>query len=221
MEKDIEEKFNASRQDAAKITIPKRLHRPHPIIAGWIEDRARQNKEAREERDPRIRRLMQASTLTDADQRRHRILDALFKTLERHLFKVKTGERREVYFEIDRERVDFDLREKQRQVRRSLTDEEKRRSFNPERPWRQELQPTGALLFLLKTHLGPGLKHEWTDKPDNKARWRHYSKDYLRRWLREARRSCSRFVIIKAIIRKNHLQRFAVVAKVPIWRPML
>jgi hypothetical protein len=42
---------------------------------------------------------------------RHRILNMLFKILEQHGFKVKLGDRREVYFEIERERVDFNRKQ--------------------------------------------------------------------------------------------------------------
>jgi hypothetical protein len=49
--------------------------------------------------------------------------------LLRHGFKAKLGERHEVYLEIGRERVDFDLRERKKQVRRPLTDEEKRSPY--------------------------------------------------------------------------------------------
>jgi hypothetical protein len=97
------------------------------------------------------------------DHRRHRILDTLFKTLEQHGFKVKLGDRHEVYFEIERGRVDFKLREKQRQVRRPLTEDEKRYGFMRERGWVQELQPTGMLIFTLETRLVDGAKHEWRD----------------------------------------------------------
>ena len=64
-----------------------------------------------------------------------------------------------------KERIDYELREKQKQVRRPLTDDEKRWGFNPDRPWRQELQPSGILQFSLKTRLVDGTR-EWIDKPD-------------------------------------------------------
>jgi len=159
--KEAEDKLNAARERTKAVIVPERLGRPHAIIAGWIDERRRQREDAR--RDPwRSRRLSEYS-FTEMDHRRHRILNSLFKTLEQHGFKVKLGDRREVYFEIERERMDFKLREKQRQVRRPLTDDEKRYGFMRERGWVQELQPTDILIFTLETRLVDGAKHEWRD----------------------------------------------------------
>ena len=87
----------------------------------------------------------------------------MFKTLERQGFKAKLGDRYEVYLEIEGERVDFDLRERKKQVRRPLTEEEKRSPYAPARGFVQEMQLTGELIFALKTHLVDGAKHEWRD----------------------------------------------------------
>ena len=65
--------------------------------------------------------------------------------------------------EIEGERVDFDLRERKKQVRRPLTEEEKRTHYARERGFVQEMQLTGELIFSLKTHLVDGAKHEWRD----------------------------------------------------------
>ena len=65
--------------------------------------------------------------------------------------------------EIAGERVDFDLRERKKQVRRPLTEEEKRTHYARERGFVQEMQLTGELIFSLKTHLVDGAKHEWRD----------------------------------------------------------
>ena len=70
-----------------------------------------------------------------------------------------------MYFEFQKERVDFQLREKQKQVRRPLT-RKKRRHWNCERGWVQELQPTGALVFSIKTWFAEGMRREWKDASD-------------------------------------------------------
>jgi hypothetical protein len=134
-------------------------HAPHAIIAGWIAEQRRRRKNAR--LDPW--RRPSDYRFTEVEQRRHRIFDALFKTLERHGFKAKLGDRYEVYLEIEGERVDFDLRERKKQVRRPLTEEEKRSPYAPARGFVQEMQLTGELIFALKTHLVDGAKHEWRD----------------------------------------------------------
>ncbi len=159
--KEIEDKLSAAQARTRDVTVPERLGRPHPIIAGWLAERARQKQDARN--DPWRSRRLSELNFTDVDHRRHRILNTLFKTLEGHGFKVKLGDRHEVYLEIGGERVDFKLREKQRQVRRPLTEDEKRYSYMRERGWVQEMQPSGILIFSLETHLVDGVKHKWRD----------------------------------------------------------
>jgi hypothetical protein len=160
--KGVEDKLSAARESTKDIVVPERLSsRPHPIIAGWLAERARRKQDARA--DPWRSGRLSDLNFTDVEHRRHRIVDTLFKTLERHGFKAKTGDRHDVYLEIEGERVDFKLREKQRQVRRPLTDSEKSYSTWRERGWMQELQPSGILTFTLETHLVDGARHEWRD----------------------------------------------------------
>ena len=148
---ELEGKLAAARLLTSGITVPAKLQRPHPVIAAWIEERRRRRQEART--DP-WRRMSDVPDFSAIERRRHRFLDALFKALERHGFKARTGERGEVYLEVERERLEFDLKEKYRQVRRPLTEEEKKWGYNIDRPWKQESQPTGMLQFSIKTHLG-------------------------------------------------------------------
>jgi hypothetical protein len=163
---EIAQQIATARQIHAGLTVPAKLNRPHPIIAEWLADHRRNVQEARAERDPERRRYLEPAPFTATDHRRHRILDALFKALERLGFKIKDEQYEPVYLEIAKERVDFQLREKQKQVRRSLTEDEKRWSWNRDRGWTQELQPTGLLIFTIKTRLDSGMKYEWKDEPE-------------------------------------------------------
>ncbi len=70
------------------------------------------------------------------------------------------------FLETGGEPAYFTLKEKYRQVRRPLTDDEKRHGFNPKRPWRQETQATGLLQFVIETRLDPALVHSFIDTPD-------------------------------------------------------
>jgi len=64
---------------------------------------------------------------------------------------------------VEGERIDFRLREKQRQVRRPKTPEERRWSGPVGRDWAQELQPSGILSFTIETYI-PGLpQRAWTE----------------------------------------------------------
>ena len=109
---------------------------------------------------------MRPKEFTEIDRREHRFLNTLFKALEPHGFTIKTEQYQRVYFEFKKERIDYQLREKQKQVRRPLTENEKRWSFNRDRGWMQELQPTGILIFTIKTWLADGMRREWKDETD-------------------------------------------------------
>lgn len=97
------------------------------------------------------------------DRRQHRILDALFKALELQGAKVKQDERRALVVQPSGEPVEFQLREKQKQVRRSLTADEKRWHRPEEKDWKQELRPSGKLVLAIKTYLPAGLTTEWLE----------------------------------------------------------
>lgn len=148
------------------LVVPDRLNRPHRVIANWLDEYKRKVQEAKRERDPWHRQLMAPTPFTEMDRRRHRFLDALFKALEPLGFAIKEEPYQRVYLEIQKERVDFQLREKQKQVRRPLTEEEKERSWHRNRGWVQELQPSGILVFSIKTYLADGMKQEWKDEPE-------------------------------------------------------
>jgi hypothetical protein len=100
---------------------------------------------------------------TPIDHRKHRFLDTLFKLLEKHGAKVKVGDRSELIAAPAGEPVSFQLREKQRQVRRPLTASEKKWRSQGENDWRRELQPSGHLLFAIQTYLPQGLAREWLE----------------------------------------------------------
>lgn len=106
-------------------------------------------------------------SFTEMDRREHRFLDALFKVLEPLGFAIKADKYHRVHFEFQGEQIEYQLREKLRQVRRPLTEDEKRWSWNRDRGWVQELQPTGVLIFTIKKWLANGMRTEWKDGSDN------------------------------------------------------
>jgi hypothetical protein len=163
---ELQQQIESARAGHSGLTVSARLARPHPIIAGWLAEHDRKKQEALRERDPTTRRMMQPEAFTEMNRRAHRFLDALFKAIEPLGFTVKTEPYQRVYFEFANERVDYQLREKQKQVRRPLTDNEKRWSYAADRGWIQELQPTGVLIFTIKTWLADGMRREWKDEAD-------------------------------------------------------
>lgn len=149
-----------SRAVNPKIVVPEQLTRPHAVIAGWLAENKRERQEA--SRDLRGSR---PAPFSQTDRRRHRILDTLFKALEAKGFRIKQERYpQHVHLEWQHERLDFQLREKQKQVRRPLTESEKLSSYLRERGWVQELMPTGLLVFSITTWLPAGLRREWKDQ---------------------------------------------------------
>ena len=159
---EVQQQIDAAKQTAGVVPVSKRMLRPHPIIAGWLKEREDERARARRERDP-WRRALGPSDWTAIERRRHRVLDALFKAAERQGVAVKQPDRFTVCFEASGERVDFKLKEKQKQVRVPKTAEEIQRLRPGERTWRQQQQPTGTLSFSIETYLPSLPRSVWID----------------------------------------------------------
>jgi hypothetical protein len=158
---EIREKVESA---TAPISVPEKLSRPHSIISGWLEDHERRAREARRDKSSWS---SPPQPFSEVDRRKHRILDALFKALEQHGGKVGQGEQRELFCELNGEKIEFGMREKTKQIRRPLTEQEKRWKFGGDNDWKQELQPIGLLAFSIRTYLPEGLRSEWLEKPNN------------------------------------------------------
>lgn len=126
VEKDAKEK--AVKPAPAKVEavqVPERLARPHAIIAGWLADHEQRKRSARGYWDPAMRRTMRPDSFSELQRREHRILDALFKALEKQGAKIRELSRSTFVAEVSDIPLEFQLREKLRQVRRRLTPEER------------------------------------------------------------------------------------------------
>jgi hypothetical protein len=159
-------KIEEVRKELADTSIPDRLLRPHPIIAHWLEEHDRRKREARRERDPWLKQITDPGEFSEMDRRKHRILDVLFKALEKRGGKAKEGERAVLYVEMQGEKVELQIREKQKKGRRPLSESEQRWADKGDKGWRQAMQPTGKLTFVIKTYLPDGLQTEWIETDD-------------------------------------------------------
>jgi hypothetical protein len=162
---EIQRQVAAARDDLAEVSIPQRLSRPHPIVAGWLADHERRKIEARNERDPWRKKWMDPGSFSENDRRRHRILDALFKSIERQGGHAKQDDRQAIFVELLGQPIEFQLREKLKQVRRPLNHDEKQWQSNGDKGWRKELQPTGMFILSIKTYI-PGIRREWLETKD-------------------------------------------------------
>lgn len=81
-------KLEKATASASDITVPKTLRRPHPSIAAWI---AAHQRRMVEDRQYRIRwgTGPQTKPFTALEHRQQRILNTLFKELEKRGFKIK------------------------------------------------------------------------------------------------------------------------------------
>jgi hypothetical protein len=157
----IAEQLKAATTETADIVVPETLRKPHSMIAMWVAEHASKVQEAGRGMWGGYR----PEPFTDLDRRKQRILDVLFKTVEKRGFAVKGQAPYQLWLEIGKgkERVDFSLRERMKQVRRSLTEDEKSRGFYSNQQWRQEKVATGELIFTIKTYLEAGLTTKWRD----------------------------------------------------------
>lgn len=161
---EVKQQVDKARASESSILVQERLLRPHAVVASWLAEHEEKKRQARRERDPWTRSLYDPGEFTEAERRKHRILDALFKAIERQGGKIKQGERRELFAELSGEKVEFQVREKQKQERRPLTADEKRWRSPDDKGWKQELVPTGRLVFEIKTWQWPnGLPRQWLE----------------------------------------------------------
>jgi hypothetical protein len=107
--------------------------------------------------------LAAGRTSLDATERRKlRILSAIFSEIEKlgHAVKETRGE---VYFEIGAQRLDYKVSEHYKQVQIQLSDEERRRSWNPAIATRTDLEATGELCFEITTYISEPIRKRWRD----------------------------------------------------------
>jgi hypothetical protein len=165
---DVRRQMEGIHAKASSMSVSERLVKPHAIIAAWLADHEERKRRARQERDPWRKKLYDPGDFSDSDRRRHRFLDALFKAIERLSGKIKQGDRRELSAEVSGEKIEFQLREKHKQTRRPLTADEQRWRIAGDKDWKQELVPTGRLIFEIKTYLSAGLKQQWIDTDEQR-----------------------------------------------------
>jgi hypothetical protein len=158
----IAEQLRTAREKAADVVVPESLRRPHPLIAAWLEEHARKLAEARRDRNI-WGSAYRPEPFTELDRRQQRILDTLFKAVEKRGFAVKGEAPYQLWLEVGKERIDFSLRERMKQVKRPLNDFEKRSPFYSDKPWRRETVSAGDLIFTIKTYIETGLTKEWRE----------------------------------------------------------
>lgn len=154
-------RHEAALKETASLRVSTTLRQPHPAIAVWLAEHERHVAIARDNRgnsrDP-------LPKLSELDKRRMRVLDTLFKELEKRDFKVNQETYQQAWVQSGgRDQIEFSLYEHVRQFRRPLAGEERKSPFIGKQKFRQEHVPTGKLVFKIRTHLETGIPQEWRD----------------------------------------------------------
>ena len=145
------------------IIVPERLDRAHPVIVGWRAERRHKRKEAARERDPWMRSAWLVPDFTEMEKKGHRVLHALLKALEKAGATIAEGEKKgHVFVTVAEERIELEIREKLKQVKRPLNDDEKR-WYSDAKRLVTELVGTGRLHVVIHTWSRAGFKREWLE----------------------------------------------------------
>lgn len=152
-------KKDASAKSVPGLSVPAQLRKPHRIIAGWLEDHKRRKDDVWRNSLPGLA----PSPFTSMDRRRQRTLDTLFKAIEKAGGRAIEDGRKKLAIELEGEVIPIQLREKNRQVHRPLTEEEKHWRWNEGKDSKLELQPSGKLVFEIKRYLPKGFRHDWLE----------------------------------------------------------
>jgi hypothetical protein len=140
-----------------QIRVPETLRSPHPIVKSWLE-----RKRERRKVDQLSGRRRSEPQLDETERRKLKILSAIFSEIEKLGHAVK-GTGGEVHFEIGGQRLEYKVSEHYKQVQIQLTDEERRRSWNPAIATRTDLEPTGELCFEITTWISEPIRKRWRD----------------------------------------------------------
>lgn len=151
------------RETVGGIAVPERLGRAHPVIARWRAERQRQREQGARERDPWMRRALVVPDFTEAEKRCHRALHALLNALEKAGATIADADKKgHVFVTVAGERIELEIREKLKQVKRPLNDDEKRWYSDHDRLV-TELVGTGRLHVVIHTWTGRGFRREWLE----------------------------------------------------------
>lgn len=132
-----------------RVTVPKTLSNPHPIVAKWIAEEERRAEDYRRWGD----RWSKPKKISALEQRRRRIISAFLKAMEARGFKAELENeyRGFIWIVHGRDRIGFSIEERIRQYRRELTPEEKKDSWRSNQKWTQTREPTGELTLRLSS----------------------------------------------------------------------
>jgi hypothetical protein len=154
------------------LPVPPRLQKPHAIIEGWLKQEAIDRESARA---PFFgRRTILPELSSSIGRRRLRILNVVFRELERRGFRISAehGPVTKVTAEPDRDAVEIMLFEQVRRVRRRLSEEEMASSGYFMRKSTQTTKHTGELELRVTSATAKDVPSTLSDEDDNRLETR-------------------------------------------------
>ncbi|WP_237133127.1 hypothetical protein [Pseudohongiella sp. O18] len=154
---------------APDISVPKKLVKPHPVVSRWRDEREASNQRNKlwQSHLPAAMRDHSRKPFTNIEMRRHRILDTIFKAIEKFGYKVRPGSYDQSW-ELTYEGipVEFNITERYKQVKMPLTKQEVVEPWNKGKTHKIERQFSGRLMLNIKTWLPRGLTTRWAEEND-------------------------------------------------------
>lgn len=147
---------------STRLSIPDKLVKPHSLVAGWISARRLARQQARENRSEWAFHV-DPGPFTENERRRHRIMSALFKAIEREGGLIEESAKGQLFICEERDRLEISLRERMTRVRIRLTDQQRswRPYSNETHKW--ALEHTGFLVFEIKSYLSGPVQKKWIE----------------------------------------------------------
>lgn len=155
-------RIEQAKQAAKPVSIPATLSNLHRIVAGWVEEQKRHRRS-----DHRFSWTIPGLPMDDSElgKRRLRVLSALLKAIEASGYILKCERYREVQVQSGTMTIDLILEERIKQIRRLITDEDRRKSrwYAEGQKWTQEKVPTGRLRLRLHEPEYRHILKEWEE----------------------------------------------------------
>jgi hypothetical protein len=152
----VQVEVTAVLENRDQIRVSETLRSPHPIVERRLEKKRERRKV------DQLSGRRSEHPLDATERRKLRILSAIFTEIEKldHAVKETSDE---VYFEIGAQRLDYKVSEHYKQVEIQLSDEERRRSWNPAIATRTDLEATGELCFEITRYISEPIRKRWRD----------------------------------------------------------
>ena len=159
--------YTAQLASCDRISKPKKTAAPHPVVAAWQQRERRTTED-----DWAFRRQFdfaaKREATTSLQKRMWFLQDALFHHLTGQGFTIENRRygMNAACAALRTVSVNFELSERIKQYRRPLTPEERAESMYASQKFRQIREPTGELVFDIKSPMPRTVPSRWQDEPD-------------------------------------------------------